>query len=143
MTYTGDIKIKQLKDGTFDIEFINGQPTMTNGLETMLFLAIFGQRWWGNLTVKKESEKMKSTFPDIIKRNVVTDKVKNDGTKSIEKATDFIIKDKIAKSVLVTGEIFSAFGIKWTVEVVALNNNKIEYFLNWEKGILTAGTMEK
>ena len=139
MTYTGDIKIQQLKDGTFDIEFINGQPTMTNGLETMLFLAIFGQKWWGNLTVKKESEKMRSTFPDVISRNVVTDKVKNDGTKSIEKATDFIVKDKIAKSVLVTGEIFSAFGIKWTVEVVALNNNKIEYFLNWEKGILTAG----
>ena len=139
MTYTGDIKIKQLDDGTFDIEFVNGQPDMTYGLETMSIMAVFGQDWWGNDIVATESEKMNSTFPDVIKRNVVTDKTKNDGTEAIKKSTAFMVKEKIAKKITVTGEIFSAFGIMWTIEFEALTNKTLKYFINWERGELTAG----
>lgn len=138
MTYTGDILIKELDDGTIDWFFENGQPLMTNGLETMSILAVFGQDWWGNDIVRTESEKMKSTFPDVIKRNVVTDKTKNDGTEAIKKATKFMVTEKIAKSVEVTGEIFSTNGIRWLIVIEAITDETIKYFINWEHGSLTS-----
>ncbi len=138
MTYTGDILIQQLDDGTFDIKFENGQPDMTNGLETMSIMAVFGEDWWGNGLIINESEKMTSEFPEVIRRNVVTDKTKNDGTKAIEKATAFMVTEKIAKSVTVTGEIFSVFGIQWLIEIESITNETAKYFINWERGILTA-----
>jgi len=136
--YTGDILITELDDGQFDIKFANGQLLMTNGLETMSLLAVFGEDWWGNGIVRTESEKMKSEVPGIIRRNVVSDKTKNDVTKAIEKTQKFMIRDKIAKSVKVTGEIFSAFGIQWLIEIASLDDDKLRYFLNWDRGSLTA-----
>lgn len=137
--YTGDIQIVQLDDLTFDIKFVNGNPLMTDGLETMSLLASFGEDWWGNDIVDSEAEKMKSRFPEVIRRNVVVDKTKNDGTKALEEANAVFVSQKIAKSVTITGEIFSAFGIIWLIEIAAITDETLKYFINWEKGILTAG----
>lgn len=136
-TFTGDILIKQLDDGTFDIEFVNGQPDMTNGLETMSIFATFGEDYFGNDLTSDEDEKMKSEFPEVIRRNVVTDKTKNDGTRAIEKSNAFMIRKKIAKKVTVTGEIINANTIFWTVEIEAVTDETIRYFINWQQGELT------
>jgi hypothetical protein len=139
MTYTGDVKIIQLSDDSFDIFFENGQPTMTDGFETMVIMAVFGEDNWQNELTQNESEKMQSDFPGIIKRNVVTDKTKNDGTKAIEKALKFMLTEKMCKSIVVTGEILSVYGIVWLIEIEALTDKTLKYFINWEKGELTAG----
>ena len=138
-TFTGDVLVKQLDDGTFDIEFVNGQPDMTNGLETMSIFATFGEDYFGNDLTSNEAEKMKSEFPAVIRRNVVNDKTKNDGTAAIEKANAVFVTEKIAKSVTVTGEIINAFTIYWTVEIEALTDETSKYFINWQKGSLTVG----
>lgn len=138
-TYTGDILIQQQEDGTFDTPFENGQPLMTDGFETMCLLAVYGEDWWGNELTKKESEKMNSDFPGVIKRNVVTDKTKNDGTKALEKALKFMVTEKIAKKVTVTGTILSVYTIYWLIEIEALTDKTLKYFINWEKGELTSG----
>jgi len=140
--YTGDILIKELESGNFDIEFVNGQPIMTNGFETMSIMAVFGEDWWGNDLVTDEDEKMLLTFPDVIRRGVVSDKTKNDGTKAIEKALKFLITKKIAQKVIVTGEIISAFGIGWLIEIEPPNNETVKFFINWKKSELTAGFNE-
>jgi hypothetical protein len=139
MTYTGDVKIIQLSDDSFDIFFENGQSTMTNGFETMVIFAVFGEDNWQNELTQNESEKMKSEFPEVIRRNVVTDKTKNDGTKAIEKALKFMLTEKMCKSIVVTGEILSVYGIVWLIEIEALTDKTLKYFINWEKGELTAG----
>lgn len=136
--FTGDLKITLLDDGTYDIVFANGQPDMTNGFETNDILAIFGEDWWGNDIVDNESEKMQSTFPEVIRRNVVTDKTKNDGTKAIEKALSFKLTEQMVKSITVTSEIINAFTIGWLVEQIAITDETLKYFINWEKGELTA-----
>ncbi len=136
-TFTGDILIIQLDDGTFDVEFVNGQIVMTNGFETTSILATFGEDYYGNDLTTDEDEKMKSEFPGIIRRNVVTDKTKNDGTAAIVKANQFMINKKIAKSIKVTGEITNAFTIIWTVEIVSLTDETSKYFINWAQGSLT------
>ena len=138
MNYTGDILIQLLDDGTFDIKFENGQPEMTNGFETMVILAVFGEDSWINELTQNESEKMKSDFPEVIKRNVITDKTRVDGVKAIEKALSFMVKEKMAKSINVTGEILSVYGIGWEIEIESLTDDTLKYFINWEKGNLTA-----
>ena len=139
-TFTGDILILELQEnGLFDVEFVNGQIAMTNGLETASILATFGEDYFGNDLTNDEDEKMKSEFPGIIRRNVVTDKTKNDGTAAIIKANQFMINKKIAKSINVTGEITNAFTIIWTVETVSLTDETSKYFINWSQGSLTIG----
>jgi phage gp46-like protein len=138
MNYTGDLLIQEDSSGNFDLCFENGQPCMTDGLETYVILAVFGEDWWGNGLVKSDSEKMKSEFPSIIRRNVVTDKTKNDGAKAIEKALAPMIKDKIARSVKVSAIIKTSFCIGWIVEIQGIDDKSYKYFINWERGQTTA-----
>lgn len=138
-TFTGDILLSQLEDGSIDWFFANGQPSMTNGFETLVILAAYGEDWWGNAIVRKESEKMKSKFPAVIRRNVVTDKTKNDGTQALNEAFAFVVTEKIAKAVNVTGEILTANRIQWIVEFEALTDESQKYFINWDQGVLTSG----
>jgi len=130
-TYTGDILLQDTGDGDFDMLFENCQPDMTNGLETYVFLAVFGEDWWGNGIVKKESEKMKSTFPAVIRRNVVSDKTKNDGIKALEKAMEGAKTEKIAKSINVTGEIQTANRIAWQIDIEKPDGENEGYLINW------------
>jgi hypothetical protein len=136
--YTGDILLKKNEYGDWDMNWQNGQPDMTNGLETYVFLAVFGENYWGNALEKSDSAKMKSEFPGIIKRNVVSDQTKNDGTKALEKALAPAIVEKIARKITVTGEIQTSFRIAWLIEIEAIKDKGIKYYINWEKGELTA-----
>ena len=142
MIYTGDILIQQLDDGTHDNFWENGQPNMTNSFETFVYLACFGEDNWQNALTSDEDEKMKSEFPSIIRRNVVTDKTRNDGTKALEKALARMVTQKMAKSVTVTGEILSVFAIGWTIKIESLTDETLKYFINWEKGELTSGLVD-
>ena len=139
-TYTGDLLLKVLDEsGDLDLEFINGQPAMTNGLETMSILAVLGEDWWGNDIFINDAEKMKSGFPAVVRRGIVSDDTLNDGTKAIEKALRFLKAENIAKKVVVTGQIISAVAMGWEIEIESITDKTIKYFINWEKGSLTSG----
>jgi hypothetical protein len=138
-TFTGDLLLAQLEDGSLDIFFENGQPHMTNGFETYVISAAYGEDCWINAIVRKESEKMKSKFPGIIRRNVVSDKTKNDGTAALNEAFAPVVTENIAKKVNVEGTIINANRIQWIVEFVALTDETLRFFINWEQGVLTAG----
>jgi len=136
--YTGDLLIALDEDGNFDIDFQNGQPQMTNGFETMVLLAVFGEDYFGNDIVDHEYEKMKSDFPNVIKRNTVTDKTKNDGTAAIQRALDFMIELRIAEKIIVSAEIVSVHAISWLVEIYRPETGDIKFQINWDNGELTA-----
>jgi phage gp46-like protein len=138
MNYTGDLSIEENADGDYDLCFENGQPCMTDGLDTYVILAVYGEDYWGNATAKSEAEKMKSEFPSVIKRNVVTDKTKNDGCKAIEKALAPAVSEKIARNIAVTGEIINANTIGWKIDIEGIDNSAYKYFINWSKGAITA-----
>ena len=140
--YTGDILIRDNDYKNSDMYWINGQPVMTNGLETYVILAVFGEDYWGNSLDIQDSEKMRSEFPGVVARNVVNDKTKNDGIKALEKALAPAIKEKIAKSIKVIGEIQSAYRIAWQIDIEAITDKSIKYYINWEKGTLTANLIE-
>lgn len=135
---TGDIQIIQDEYGDMDMSFPddNAQPLMTNGLETYVYFAVFGEDNWQNAIVRTDPERMDSGFPEVIKRNVVTEKTKNDGIKAIEKALSGMVKDKIARRVSVIGEIKTNNRIDWQIDIERLNDSNERYYINWEKSSL-------
>jgi len=140
MTYTGDVLI-QLDPITneFDMTWRNGQPDMTNGLETCVLLATFGNKnTVQNAMTNISAERYISTFPDVIRRATVSENTKKDGVEAIKSALAFMVSEKIASSVIVTGQIVSVYGIVWSIEITAPNGNG-RYELNWENGSLTFG----
>lgn len=138
MIYTGDILIAQNSDGDFDINFQNGQPDMTNGFETMVLLAVFGDKTtWQNLITQNKNEKYVSDFPEIISRRTISENTKNDGIQALKNATKFMVEEKIAKSVTVTGSIISAYGIAWEIDIEKPTTGQTKYEINWDKGVVS------
>jgi len=138
MTYTGDVLLQQTDEGNVDATFENGQPLMTDGFETCVILAVFGEAGPQNGMTQNPAERFSSTFPEIIRHATVSDTTRQDGEKAIESALAFMVSEKIASSVTVAGVILSARAIGWYVEIVA-PSGVTRYAINWEKGSLTAG----
>lgn len=138
MTFTGDLLLSTNEDGDMDTSFQNGQPVMTDGFETCVVLAVFGEKCVLNMATVDVSESYDSTFSSVIRHATVTDSVRQDGEKAIEKALAFMVSEGMASSVSARGVILSARAIGWEIEIVA-PNGVTKYAINWEKGALTAG----
>ncbi len=139
MTFTGDILIQETENG-FDINYINGQPEMTDGFETSVILAVFSDSEnWQNGIAKNQNEKYISKFSNVIERAVVSDETKNNGIQEIKKALQYLVDIKAVKSINVIGIILSVYSIGWSIEIERLNGNTAIYNINWTKGVLTAG----
>jgi hypothetical protein len=138
MIYEGDLKLNIDDGGPFDISFPDGigQPEMTDTLDTMVILAVFGEDTWQNSLADTESGKYKSTFPEVIKRAVVNDETKNNGTEAIKDALQFMIDDGLAKTITVRGEIMSVYGIGWQVDIERPTGETIRGKILWDRGVL-------
>ncbi|RPI64195.1 MAG: hypothetical protein EHM48_01250, partial [Planctomycetaceae bacterium] len=120
MTTTGDVLLQyDPLTNECDIVYENGQPLMTDGFETCVLLAIFGEGGPMNGMTDDPDERMESAFPAVVKNARVNDETKVNGEKAIERALAFLVSSKAASSVTVTGQIVSAFAIGWNVEIVA------------------------
>ena len=138
MTFTGYVLLGQTFSGDIDATYENGQPLMTDGFETCVLFAVFGEDCAMNGMTVNASEKFVSTYPSVIRRATVSDTTRENGRAAIEKALAFMVTEKMASSVTVTGVILSAYAIGWNIEIVA-PNGVTKYAINWEKGSLTAG----
>jgi phage gp46-like protein len=138
MTTTGDVLLTyDSLSNECDITYENGQPLMTDGFESCVLLAIFGEAGPMNGMTDDPDERMESTFPAVIRRARVTEETKVNGEKAIERALAFLISSKAASAVTVIGQILSAYAIGWNVEITA-PTGKTRFSINWEKGTLTA-----
>ena len=139
MTFTGDVLLSYNQfTGEIDIEYSNGQPVMTDGFETCVMLAVFARPNVQNGMITDQSERFDSTFGEVIDRATVSDETRENGTKAIEKALAFMVSEKMASSVVVTGQILSASAIGWAIDIEAPTGTT-RYAINWEKGSLTFG----
>ena len=138
--YNGDVLI-QMNPDTLELDMVykNGQPEMTQGFETCLLLAIFGEDCVQNGMTTDTSEKFTSTFPEVTSRKTVSENVKNDGIKAIERATAFMVTERMASSITVTGAIVGVHAIAWYIDVVSPDGNGRRYELNWINGNITFG----
>ena len=138
MNYTGDVLVKENDEGNLDMVYENGQPVMTDGFETCVILAIFGEPGVQNGMTRDENEKYISTFPAVIRRATVSNETREAGRVAIEKALAFLVSTGAATSVSVTGKILSVYAIGWEI-VITAPSGVTKYAINWEKGSLTAG----
>lgn len=136
-TYTGDVQFSVNDDGDWDINYRNGQPDMTDGLDNAVLMSIFceSDTWQNDLTTD-DSEKYISEFMDVIDRGSITDETIQNGIQAITKALAWMKTDSIAESIDVTGEAYSVYGLVWTIEI---NRGDLDnkYSVNWTKGILS------
>lgn len=138
--YNGDVLI-QVNPDTLELDMVykNGQPEMTQGFETCLLLAIFGEDCTQNGMTTDTNEKFNSTFPEVTRRKNVSENVKNDGIKAIERALSFMVTERMVSSITVTGEIVGVHAIAWYIDVVAPDGSGRKYELNWINGVITFG----
>ena len=138
--YDGDVLITYNRDTEeYDMEYKNGQPKMTQGFETCLLLSIFGEDCALNGMTTDTNEKFTSTFPEVLRRGYISETVKNDGIKAIERALAFMVQDRMASSVSVTGTILGVHAIGWGIDITAPDGTGRRYELNWINGGLTFG----
>gem|GEM_PF-1845854 len=134
-TYTGDLLLLLNEDGDWDINYINGQPEMTDGFDTEVMLAIFGEPdFWQNDLTNEPAEKYISEFPALIKDANVSDKTLKDGIEALRKALQFMIDKGEAQSIDVTGEFLNVFSIGWIIVIMRPTAETI-YNINWDKGV--------
>ena len=135
-TYTGDLLLLLDENGDWDINYINGQPEMTDGFDTEVMLAIFGEPdFWQNDLTDDPAEQYVSEFPELIEHAKVTDQTLKDGIEAIKNALKYMIDKGEADSVDVTGEFISVFGIGWIVEITR-PTAETRFNINWEKGVV-------
>lgn len=74
-----DVLLRHTSDGG-DIEYVNGRATLSEGLETAVYLSLFGGNesdsglegddpieWWGNKTENLESRKLRSETQHLLR----------------------------------------------------------------------------
>lgn len=136
ISYTGDFLLGLNLDGDWDINFENGQPSMTDGFETAVMLSCFGKPdFWQNDLTNNQSEKYISEFPDIIEKGTVSTKTLNDGIAALRNALKWMIDTGAAQSIEVSGGVLNVYGLYWEIEIVRGEGDN-RYQINWEKGVV-------
>jgi len=135
-TYTGDIQLLINNDGNWDIKYENGQPCMTDGLDTAVILAIYGEPdFWQNELTNDENEKYISRFPALIKNSNINDDTIKDGIAALKEALSFLKNIEASDEITVTGGALNVFAIYWIIDIERPEGN-IRYQINWDKQIL-------
>ena len=138
--YDGDVLLTvDQTTGEIDMQYKNGQPKMTQGFETCLLLSIFGEDCALNGMTDDTTERFTSTFPEVIRRKRVSEQVKNDGIKAIERSLAYMVQERMASGVSVTGTILGVHAIGWNIDITAPDGTGRRYELNWINGGLTFG----
>ena len=136
-TYTGDLLISLNADGDWDLNYVNGQSCMTDGFDTAVMLAVFGEPdFWQNDLTNNPNEKYISDFPEVMKNGKVNDSTIKNGIEAIKRSMKFMIDSGAASEVNVTGGVLSVFGLYWIIETVR-GNITSKYTINWDKSLLS------
>ena len=136
VSYSGDLLLGLNIDNDWDINFENGQPSMTDGFETAVLGACFGEPdFWQNDLTNDPSEKYISEFPAIVAAGRVNSETLKNGISALRKALKWFIDIGAAESVTVDGGVLNVYALYWTVEIFK-GENVGRFQINWEKGVI-------
>lgn len=139
-----DVRLFQTDDGG-DISYVNGNPTLADGLETAVFLSLFGGneqdsgidaddplQWWGNRIELDATKKYRSETQYLLRSLPAT----SSNLRLIEDANgrdlSWLKTDNIADSISVAAT-FPTVGRLQIIIDIAIGNNIFSYsfFLQW------------
>jgi len=136
----GDIVLFQsVNDG--EIEVINGLITMNGGLQTTVYLSLFGgnqygkqepesnnyKEWWGNIGEVEENQYISKTQNFIEGMPLITSNL-NALEEAAKEDLKWLIDKKIATKIIVNVSIPNLNMVKLEIEI---NNEKFEFLANW------------
>lgn len=143
--FEGDVLLFNTADGG-EINFVNGQPEMTAGFETAIFLSLFGgnfeddglagnkKTFWGNLAENNISRKYISRFQNLMRGIPLT----SGNLRRLEQAAladlEWFKTEKMAGEILVTGSVPARNRLKMIIDVNSPQGESahVEYLLNWQ-----------
>jgi len=143
--FEGDILLLNTPDSG-EISFVNGQPEMTGGFETMIFLCLFGgnieddglagnkKTWWGNIEENEICRKYISRFQNLAGRIPLI----SGNLRRLEQAAlvdlECFKTEGIAEEILVTASIPALNTLKLVVNVNSASSQsaQVEFLLNWQ-----------
>lgn len=136
---TGDPLISRNSELDYDLNYENGQPDMTDGLDNAVNLAVFGEPdFWQNGITDDPNEKYISAFPEVIRNGRVDNATINDGVQALNNALKFLLTIKACEEINITGDALSVYGLYWVIEIVR-GGISTKYNINWQRGIISMG----
>jgi phage gp46-like protein len=132
MGYEGDPKLFPCGDAC-DLEIVNGQPIMDDGLENAVFLSIFTTaQWWGNSVALDDAERYLSRFNEL-QRRTLTEAALLDAEEYAKAALAWLVAGRIAASVTVAASIMADGFLGLEVVVSRPDRSQtIRYSVNWD-----------
>lgn len=145
MTIEGDVLLFNTNNGG-NVKFIAGQPEMTAGFDTMIFLCLFGgnfldnglsenrKTWWGNLNIEDPDNRYISRMQNLVGQIAL-----NSGNlRRIEEAAKADLEvfktSGIANSVLVFASIPARNRLNLLINIDSPRgeNSQVEFLINWQ-----------
>ena len=144
-SFEGDVLLFNTQDGG-NIEFINGQPLMTGGFETMIYLLLFGgnveddglsgnkKTWWGNIDETNPSHRYISRFQNLMRGIPLI----SSNLRRLEEAAladlEVFKTEKIAAEVTAVASIPALNTLLLVINVNSAQgeNTEVKYLINWK-----------
>ena len=128
-----DIYLKPRPDGQ-DILLINGLPTLTGGLDNMIYMLLLSSDYWGN-TEAGENGLLDSDIPRIMAEGTLTNQTRLNIIEEAKRVTAKLINAGIAERIEITGEI-PRVGVMYlavkTFQPEVEEGTNFVYALNWD-----------
>lgn len=142
---TGSVKIFQTNDDG-DICFINGQAVQTTGLDSMVYLSLFGgnedddglqdnnKQWWGNIDEPDPASQYRSETQFLLKSLPATVGNLARVRKTVARDLKWILDNRIASSINVTVTLtdINKLNISGTIRAVG-EETDFNFAVNWKE----------
>ena len=141
----GDVLIYNTLDGG-EIDFINGQPTMTAGFESMIFLCLFGgnfeddglagnrKTWWANLDESDPDLRYISRFQNLLGGIPLTSgnlrRLEENALADLNVFKTSGIAAELAVEAFITGR--NELRLDVAVNSPAGENTEVSFLINWQ-----------
>jgi len=140
----GDVLMFQTNDGG-EVTFIDGQPIMTRGFETAVYLSLFGGnreddgsegnnlQWWGNFIVTDPMEKYKSETQYQLLKLPITSSSLLRLEEAAKKDLQWMLDEKIASSIEVSVSSPELNLVRFDIKINAEGKEEnFNFTLNWK-----------
>lgn len=127
-----DIYLQPTEDGP-DLKLTNGLPTLTGGLDNMIYLLLTTGTWWGNTTVDTD-EKLRSSIPQIMREGTLTNSTRLNIKAEAERVLAVMVSLGIVQTITVDAEIPSKGTLYLSVQADQVDSDETDnfiYALNW------------
>jgi phage gp46-like protein len=139
-----DVRLYQTVDDG-EIESVNGQLTVDDGLESAVYLSLFGgndddsglagddpKQWWANLDENDPARQYRSETQNLLRAIAATPGNLRRIEDAVERDLAWLTETKAAKSIAITATIPGINRVKLVIEVVVNGRSReFTYLENW------------